>query len=83
MTERIVLAYSGGYGSIQATGATVLALGLASLAAVLCGLAYVRWRSNEVAMRHDRPLPTTVAIPLVASALLVVAALVSVLARFP
>jgi putative membrane protein len=63
--------------------ATVLALGLASLAAVLCGLAYVRWRSNEVAMRHDRPLPTTVAIPLVASALLVVAALVSVLARFP
>lgn len=56
-----------------------LALGLAALAAVLCGLAYQRWKANEIAMRLDRPLPATPAIPLLASALLVVAALIAVL----
>jgi putative membrane protein len=36
-------------------------------------VAYVRWKANEIAMRHARPLPSTVAIPLLAA----IAALVS------
>lgn len=64
--------------------ATTLALALAALAAILCGMAYVRWRANEIAMRHDRPLPTTLAIPVLALALLAVAALIAVMmARLP
>lgn len=30
-----------------------LAIALCILAAVLCGLAYTRWRANEIAMRHN------------------------------
>ena len=51
-----------------------LAIGLCALASVLCILAYTRWRANEIAMRHARPLPSTVAIPLLALSSLVVAA---------
>lgn len=31
---------------------TILAITLSILAALLCGLAYIRWRANEIAMRH-------------------------------
>ncbi|UUX95951.1 YidH family protein [Aquabacterium sp. J223] len=34
-----------------------LSASLALLAALLCGLAYRRWRANEIAMRHGQPLP--------------------------
>jgi putative membrane protein len=51
-----------------------LAIGLCALASVLCILAYTRWRANEIAMRHARALPSTVAIPLLALSSLVVAA---------
>jgi putative membrane protein len=37
----------------------VLGVGLAALAALLSALAYCRWRENEIAMRHARPLPST------------------------
>jgi len=57
----------------------VLAVGLGLLAALLCLLAYVRWRANEIAMRHARPLPGTLAIPLLAATALVIAAVVAVL----
>ena len=50
------------------------ATGLALLAALLCGLAYLRWRANEIAMRHGRPLPATATIALTASVLALVAA---------
>ena len=50
-----------------------LAVGLAVLSTVLCTVAYVRWKANEIAMRHARPLPSTVAIPLLAA----IAALIS------
>lgn len=33
------------------------AIGLCILAAVLCAMAYFKWRDNEIAMRHARPLP--------------------------
>jgi len=43
-----------------------LAIAFCGLATVLCSLAYVRWRANEIAMRHSRRLPSTMAIPLIA-----------------
>ena len=52
---------------------------LAALAAALCATAYVRWRDNEIAMRHRRPLLHTVAIPLLSLATCLVAALLAVL----
>src|SRR3954453_3561375 len=42
----------------------VLAVVLCALAAVLCVLSYQRWRANEIAMRHQRGLPHTIAIGL-------------------
>src|SRR4030095_935310 len=36
-----------------------LAIGLAALSSVLCAVAYVRWKDNEIAMRHARPLPSS------------------------
>jgi len=56
-----------------------VSIALGALAAVLCGLAYARWRANEIAMRHGRRLPGTVAIPLLAGSTLVVAALIAFL----
>jgi len=43
-----------------------LAIGLAILSSVLCTVAYARWKSNEIAMRHARPLPTSLLIPMLA-----------------
>jgi putative membrane protein len=60
----------------------VLALVLAVLAAVLCAAAYARWRSNEIAMRHARRLPGTMAIPLISGTLLGVAAVIALLMLF-
>jgi putative membrane protein len=57
----------------------VLATLLCLLAAMLCGLAYARWRANEIAMRHGRPLPTTMGMAVVAVSILVVAAVIAVL----
>lgn len=57
----------------------VLAISLGLLAAALCLLAYVRWRANEIAMRHARRLPGTLAIPLLAGTTLVIAAVVALL----
>lgn len=57
-----------------------LAVGLAVAAALLALLAYVRWRANEIAMRHSRPLPTSIAIPVMSiAALLISAAIVALL----
>ena len=56
-----------------------LAIGLATLAAVLSGSAYARWRANEIAMRHRRPLPGTIAIPLLAATSLAVCAVIALL----
>lgn len=50
-----------------------LAIGLAVLSSVLCTVAYVRWKANEIAMRHGHSLPSTIAIPILAA----VAALIS------
>jgi putative membrane protein len=57
----------------------VLAVVLSVISAVLSVIAYVRWRANEIAMRHGRRLPITVAIPLLSAAVLGVAAVITVL----
>ncbi|PJJ62152.1 YidH family protein [Compostimonas suwonensis] len=57
----------------------VLAVVLGVLAATLSVLAYLRWRANEIAMRHHRRLPSTVAIPLISAVTLAVAAAIAVL----
>jgi putative membrane protein len=57
----------------------ILAVVLALLGAGLSVLAYLRWRANEIAMRHRRPLPGTIALPIVAAAVLAVAATIAVL----
>ena len=59
-----------------------LAAVLAALSAVLCGAAYVRWKANEIAMRHARALPGTIAIPLIAATTLLVAAVIVALQLF-
>jgi len=64
-----------------AVRAIAVALGL--LAAVLCGLAYRRWRDNEIAMRHQRPLPGTLAMPILAGATLAVSAVIALLMLWP
>jgi putative membrane protein len=56
-----------------------LAVSLAVLAAALCGGAYVRWKANEIAMRHARPLPGSLIIPLLSTAALLVAATIALL----
>jgi len=56
-----------------------LAVALSVLAAALCGAAYLRWRGNEIAMRHARPLPATLTIPLIALTILGVAAVIAVM----
>jgi putative membrane protein len=52
------------------------AVALSVLAAILCGLAYLRWRANEIAMRHEQPLPFTRGIVLAAVVLGIAAAAV-------
>lgn len=54
-----------------------LALALAVLSAVLCAVAYVRWKANEIAMRHDRPLPSTIAVPMLALCAAIVSSVIA------
>ena len=57
----------------------VLAVVLCSLATVLCALAYLRWKKNEIAMRHARGLPHSVAMPLLAIALALVGLAIAIM----
>jgi putative membrane protein len=45
-----------------------IAVGLTVLSMLLCGMAYLRWRDNEIAMRHARALRGIVSLPLMAAA---------------
>jgi len=42
------------------------AIALAAFAGLLSLAAWRQWRANEIAMRHGRPLPPSIAIPLLA-----------------
>lgn len=57
----------------------VLAVVLGALSTVLAVIAYLRWRANEIAMRHGGRLPLTIAIPLIAAVVLAVGAVLTVL----
>lgn len=56
-----------------------VAIALGLLASALGAMAYVRWRANEIAMRHAAKLPHSLAIPLLAVATCVVAAIIAFL----
>ena len=57
----------------------ILAVALCGLAAVLSALSYVRWKENEIAMRHKRGLPSTIAMPLLAAVMCLVGAVITFL----
>ena len=59
-----------------------LAVLLAALSAVLCGVAYHRWKGNEIAMRSAAALPSTIAIPGLAVTTLLIAAVIASLLLF-
>ena len=59
-----------------------LAVLLAILATFLSAAAYYRWKANEIAMRHARPLPLNRVKPLLAIASLLVAAALALLLLF-
>jgi putative membrane protein len=54
-----------------------LAIALAVLSSILSAVAYIRWKANEIAMRHDQPLPATIAVPLLAMSAAVVSAVIA------
>jgi putative membrane protein len=53
-----------------------LAIALAVLSSILSAVAYYRWKANEIAMRHDQPLPSTIAVPLLALSAAIVSAVI-------
>ena len=56
----------------------VVAVGLGAVSTVLSVIAYTRWRANEIAMRHGRPLPYGWALPVLAATSLATAAVLTV-----
>ena len=56
----------------------VLAVGLALLSALIGTGAYLRWKDIEIAMRHDRPLPRAVLMPVLSAALTVLALVIAI-----
>ena len=56
-----------------------IAVAMCVLAAAICMMAYRHWRANEIAMRHKRRLPSTLALAAIAAGLSIAAALVIVL----
>lgn len=56
-----------------------LSAGLAVVAAVIGAGAYLHWRDNEIAMRHARPLPPSVLIPLMSVSVLALSIAAAVL----
>lgn len=56
-----------------------LSIGLACVAALLGGGAYLRWRGIEIAMRHARPLPPSWLILLLAAAIVLLSLITSAL----
>jgi putative membrane protein len=58
---------------------SVLAVLGSGIAALLAAVAYWRWRGNEIAMRHDRPLPGSKSLAVLAVLLFASAALVTLM----
>lgn len=62
---------------------TVLSVGLGVAAAALGLLSYLRWRANEIAMRHDRPLAFSWALPVLAGVCLITSIVLTVFLVLP
>lgn len=58
---------------------TALSVGLGVVAAVLSVVSYTRWRANEIAIRHQRPLPFSWVLPALAAVCLLTSAVLVVL----
>ncbi|MEV1130446.1 DUF202 domain-containing protein [Agromyces sp. NPDC049794] len=58
---------------------TVLSVALGVVAAVLSVVSYTRWRANEIAIRHGRPLPFSWVLPALAAVSLLTSAVLVVL----
>lgn len=56
----------------------VVAVGLGVVSTALSVIAYTRWRANEIAMRHGRPLAYGWALPVLAATSLVAAAVLTI-----
>ncbi|MRG60885.1 DUF202 domain-containing protein [Agromyces sp. CFH 90414] len=61
----------------------VLSVALAVVSAVLGTVAYTRWRGNEIAMRHGRPLPFSWVLPVLSGVCLLTAAVLAVFLVLP
>ena len=57
----------------------VMAIALSLVSAALCVVAYRRWRANEIAMRHRRPLPFTTILIFLSTSIVVVAGVIGLL----
>lgn len=56
-----------------------LSTALAVVAAIVGSGAYIRWRANEIAMRHARPLPSSSLVVFLSGVVLALAAAIAVL----
>lgn len=67
-------------GNLQPRAVQVgLALCLCTVAAIASALAYGRWKANEIAMRHNAPLPTAFGISLLSLAALILPLVIGIL----
>lgn len=56
-----------------------ISLGLIGLAAILCTVAYLRWRNNQIAMRQNAPLAKGVILPILTGYLVFISGLIGLL----
>lgn len=56
----------------------IVAVGLGVVSTALSVIAYTRWRANEIAMRHGRPLPYGWALPVLAATSMAIAAVLTI-----
>ncbi|MBU1359402.1 MAG: DUF202 domain-containing protein [Gammaproteobacteria bacterium] len=56
-----------------------LAVGGSVIAALMSLVAYRRWKANEIAMRHDHPLPNSISLAFVAGVLGIVGVMVALM----
>jgi putative membrane protein len=66
--------------ALQPRGVVVLiSVSLCIASAMASGVAYARWKANEIAMRNSQPLPSTTATPLLSAFLLILSLAVVIL----
>ncbi|CAN7772013.1 hypothetical protein LJR084_007658 [Variovorax sp. LjRoot84] len=56
-----------------------LAVAASIVSSGMCVLAFRRWKANEIAMRHDRPLPSSIFLAVIAFVFMIAAAIVAII----